>query len=124
MTAFDNKEFQKYQEEAKQRWGHTAAYQEYESREVQPTAVDGMDAIFGEFARCMNAGGTSESAAAQALVQKLQQHITEHFYTCTSQILAGLGQMYVADERFRANIDKHSPGTATFVSTAITHYTK
>ena len=124
MNAFDNEEYQKYQTEAKQRWGQTDAYQEYQSREVQPTAADGLDAVFGEFAQCMKAGEVPQSAAAQALVKKLQQHITEHFYTCTEQILAGLGQMYVADERFRSNIDRHAAGTAEFVSAAIAQYSK
>lgn len=128
MGAFDNKEFEQYKAEAKQRWGSTEAYREYESREQSPakqqTAADGLDAIFGEFGRCMKAGEAPQSAAAQALVQKLRQHITDNFYTCTPQILAGLGQMYVADERFRANIDRHGVGTAEFVSTAIGHFSK
>ena len=128
MGAFDNKEFEQYKAEAKQRWGSTEAYREYESREQSPaeqqTAADGLDAIFGEFGRCMKAGEAPQSAAAQDLVQKLRQHITDNFYTCTPQILVGLGQMYVADERFRANIDRHGVGTAEFVSTAIGHFSK
>jgi hypothetical protein len=113
-----------YKSEAKQRWGNTAAYKEYESRGVQQVAVDGLDAIFAEFARCMQAGEKPESVTAQGLVRKLQEHITDYFYTCTPQILSGLGQMYVCDERFRENIDKHGQGTAAFVSAAIGHYTK
>ena len=128
MNAFDNKEFEQYKAEARQKWGQTQAYREYESREQSPaeqqTAANGLDAVFAEFARCMKAGEAPQSAAAQALVQKLQQHVTDNFYTCTPQILAGLGQMYVLDERFRANIDRHGAGTAEFVSTAIGHYTR
>ena len=128
MCAFDNKEFEQYKAEAKQRWGSTDAYREYEAREQSPqtqqSAADGMDVIFAEFACCMKNGEAAESAAAQDLVEKLQQHITDHFYTCTPQILASLGQMYVADERFQANIDKHGVGTAAFASAAIAHYTK
>ena len=52
-------------------------------------------------------------------VKALQDYITRHCYTCTPAILAGLGQMYVADDRFRANIDKHGDGTAAFISEAI-----
>lgn len=60
---------------------------------------------------------------AQAAVRDLQQFITEHFYTCTPEILAGLGEMYSADERFRAGIDKAGgEGTAEFVSKAIAAY--
>ena len=60
---------------------------------------------------------------AQAAIRKLQQFITDHFYTCTPEILAGLGEMYLADERFRENIDKTGgEGTAAFVSKAIAAY--
>ena len=52
-------------------------------------------------------------------MKTLQNHITENYYTCTNEILAGLGKMYVADERFKNNIDKHGDGTAAFVSEAI-----
>ena len=57
-----------------------------------------------------------DSVETQKLVEKLQKHITDNFYTCTNDILAGLGQMYVCDERFKNNIDKHAEGTAKFVS--------
>ena len=62
------------------------------------------------------------SSEAQALVKKLQEHITTYYYTCTDEILSGLGKMYVGDERFKKNIDKHGEGTAEFVSLAIEIY--
>ena len=130
MSAFDNSKFEQYKAEAKEKWGSTDAYREYEekakgqSRDSAQSAADGLDAIFAEFAQCMENRDTADSAVAQALVKKLQQHITDNFYTCTPQILAGLGQMYVLDERFRDNIDRHGIGTASFVSAAINHYTK
>lgn len=56
-------------------------------------------------------------------IRDLQQFITDHFYTCTPEILAGLGQMYVADDRFRKNIDMAGgEGTAAFVAQAIAAY--
>ena len=55
-------------------------------------------------------------------MKELQNYITENYYTCTDEILAGLGQMYVADERFKNNIDKHAPGTAAFISESIAAY--
>ena len=55
----------------------------------------------------------------QNLVKLLQDHITENYYNCTDEILAGLGQMYVADVRFKNNIDKHGDGTAEFIREAI-----
>ena len=60
---------------------------------------------------------------AQAAIHDLQQFITDHFYTCTPEILTGLGEMYVADDRFRKNIDKAGgEGTADFVAQAIRAY--
>ena len=75
-----------------------------------------------EFAVCMKNGEPVDSAPAQNLVKLLQSHITENYYHCTNDILAGLGQMYVADERFKNNIDKHADGTAAFICQAIEVY--
>lgn len=69
------------------------------------------------FAECMKNGGD-----ARGLVEKLQNYISANYYTCTDEILVGLGQMYVADERFKNNIDKHAEGTAEFASQAIAAY--
>ena len=126
MNAFDNTDYEtarrQYEAEAKERWGDTVAYQEYEQKTVTDDATADLMAIFGEFASCKAAGEPADSAAAQAVVKKLQQHITVHFYTCTDEILAGLGQMYVGDERFRANIDRYGNGTAAFAAKAIEMY--
>lgn len=121
MQAFDNREFEQYRDEVKEKWGHTQAYEEYQQKGKQDhTALTaGMDAIMEEFAACKQAGCAPASNDAQALVKKLQSYITAHFYQCTDAILAGLGEMYVADDRFRANIDKHGDGTAQFIRQAI-----
>ena len=118
----------KYTAEARERWGDTEAYREHEqktkgyTKEKWAEANDGLMAIFAEFAMCKNSGVSADSAEAQALVAKLQAHITTHYYTCTDEILAGLGKMYVADERFKKNIDKYGEGTAEFAATAIEAY--
>ena len=75
-----------------------------------------------EFTLCMKQGEAPDSAQAQSLVKMLQDYITAHYYHCTDQILAGLGRMYVADGRFKNNIDKHGNGTAAFICEAITTY--
>ena len=67
---------------------------------------------------------SADSVEAQALVAKLQAHITANYYTCTDEILAGLGKMYVDDERFKKNIDKYGEGTAEFASAAIEIYSR
>ena len=128
MTAFDNSEFEKYKAEAREKWGKTDAYKEHEEKTKHYSGqkwkdlAEGMDHIMATFALCMRNGATPESAEGQNLVKKLQEHITEHYYHCTNEILAGLGQMYVADERFRNNIDKHANGTAAFICKAIEAY--
>ena len=117
-----------YKAEARERWGNTDAYREHEqktknyTKEKWAEANDGMMAIFAEFAVCKNSGASANSAEAQALVAKLQEHITDSYYTCTDEILAGLGKMYVADERFKNNIDKYGEGTAEFVLEGIRIY--
>ena len=75
--------------------------------------------IFAEFAECKNAGLAPNAPEVQSLVGKLQDYITRNYYTCTDEILAGLGEMYVADERFEKNIDRYGEGTAEFASKAI-----
>ena len=112
--------------EARSRWGNTDAYREHEqktknyTKEKWADANEGMMAIFAEFAVCKDSGVSADSAEAQALVAKLQAHITANYYTCADEILAGLGKMYVADDRFKKNIDKYSEGTAEFAAEAIT----
>ena len=112
-----------YEDEARERYSGTAAYREYAgktknyTKEKWTDVNDGLMAIFAEFASVKDSGMSAASAEAQALVAKLQAHITANYYTCTDEILAGLGKMYVADERFEKNIDKY--GTAEFASEAI-----
>ena len=114
--------------EARERWGNTDAYCEHEqktknyTKEKWAEANDGLMAIFAEFAVCKQSGAEADSNEAQMLVAKLRAHITDNYYTCTDEILAGLGKMYVADERFKKNIDKYGEGTAEFASDAIEVY--
>jgi len=117
-----------YETEARERWGATDAYREHEQKTKNYTkekwveANDGLMVIFAEFAVCKDSGATADSAEEQALVAKLQAHITANYYTCTDEILADLGKMYIADERFKKNIDKYGDGTAEFVAEAIAVY--
>ena len=114
-----------YETEARSRWGNTDAHREHEQKTKNYTKEkwaeinDGLMVIFAEFAACRVSGAVAASEAAQALVAKLQAYITAHYYTCTDEILAGLGKMYVCDERFKKNIDKYGEGTAEFASKAI-----
>ena len=120
FTAFDTSDMEQYAAEAKERWGNTAAYRESMAHPDadNAAAAAGLMAVFAAF------GGIRDtdpaSAEARKLVGELQDYITAHFYPCTDEILAGLGEMYTADERFAHNIDEAGgPGTATFVGAAI-----
>ena len=117
-----------YKTEALRYWGATDVYREHEQKTKNYTkakwdeANNGLMAIFAEFAACKNSGVSADSAETQALVAKLQAHITANYYTCTDEILAGLGKMYVADERFKKTIDKCGEGTAEFAAEGIRIY--
>ena len=118
-----------YETEARERWGNTDAYREHEKKTKNYTKEkwaeinDGLMAIFAEFAECKNNGFVAGSPEVQSLVVKLREYITQNYYTCTNEILAGLGQMYIADKRFEKNIDQHGEGTAEFAANAIIVYT-
>ena len=130
VKAFDNSKFESYKAEAQERWGNTDAYKEHAEKtknygmDKWSSLASDMDFIFREFSICMKNGLEPGSEEPQSLVKKLQNHITENYYSCTKEILSGLGQMYVADERFKKNIDKHADGTAAYVCEAISHYSK
>ena len=130
MNAFSSNEYDRYKAEVTEKWGKTEAYREHTEKTKNYTkdkwqsAGEGLDHIFADFAEAKKSGESTGSARVQELVRNLQQHITDNYYTCTNQILAGLGQMYVLDDRFKDNIDRHGPGTADFVSEAISLYCK
>lgn len=117
-----------YNLEVKERFGKTEAYKEHIEKTENYTADkwkevnDGLNKVLAKFAQCKQNGYAADSNEAQALTEELQNHITENYYTCTNEILSGLGKMYVADKRFKVNIDKHGEGTAEFVSEAIKVY--
>lgn len=129
FQAFDHKEMEEYAQEVKERWGGTAAYAESreklkgKSREEVNAMGEAMMDIFARMGALRGRGEAPESTAAQGLVKELQAFISDHYYTCTDEILAGLGEMYVADERMKGNIDKAGgEGTAVFAAQAIRRY--
>ena len=113
----------KYTNEVRQRWGNTEAYKESRQRNADTDkAVKALDAVLGRFAGLHRNGTAPDDEPAKIQVEKLRQCITDNFYTCTDEILAGLGEMYTADERFKNNIDKHGEGTAEYISACIRSY--
>ncbi|HEM3533690.1 MerR family transcriptional regulator [Streptococcus suis] len=122
--AFDSGQLEAYKAEAKERWGQTAAYAEFEEwydASKDRVFAQEMQAIFEVFGKMQSL--EADHPDVQAQVANLQAYITENFYTCTKEILRNLGLMYVEDERFSVNIDRAGgPGTAAFVSQAIAVY--
>ena len=121
---------EKYKNEVKEKWGNTEAYQQhlentknYSKQKWDNLALE-MDHIMAKFALSMKNGMSYDSLDVLELVEMLQKHITNNYYNCTNDILAGLGKMYVLDSRFKNNIDKHGEGTAEFISKAIEVYFK
>ena len=129
FSSFDTEKIDRYAAEAKKKWGKTEAYKEYEAKtagrskaEMQGTGDKLMD-IFREFGEIRHLSPASPEA--QALVAKLQNFITDNYYTCTKQILFGLGQMYAAGDEMNENIDKAGgEGTGAFAKAAIGFFCK
>ena len=124
FDAFDTRKIDEYAAQAKASWGKTDAYKEFEkksegrSKETQQKLNVEMMNIFAEFGKIRDKAPDNEEAIA--LAKKLQKHITENYYTCTDEILHGLGEMYAGGGDFTANIDKvGGEGTAVFAYEAI-----
>ena len=126
FSSFVTKKIDRYAREAKEKWGKTEAYREYEAKtagkDMASTGEQLMD-IFREIGEIRHL--SPASAEAQALVKKLQGFITDNYYNCTKQILLGLGQMYAAPGEMKENIDKAGgEGTGDFAREAIVIYCK
>lgn len=129
FTVFDTEKMEEYTKKAKEQWGTTQAYQEFEekskkqSKEAQKDSVKGLMDVFVEFGKMMQEKPESETVQKQ--VEKLQKYITEYFYTCTNEILFNLGTMYGAGGEFTENINRAAGnGCAEFVENAIKIYVR
>lgn len=127
FKTFDKSKIEAYEAQAKAKWGKTDAYKEFEqktagkSSEQMATTGDALMNIFRELGAVSHLSPASPEA--QALIEKLQAFITDHYYTCTKQILRGLGQMYIAGDSMTENIDAAGgAGTAEFAHKAIEIY--
>lgn len=125
FSAFDKSTIDEYAKRAKEKWGDTEAYKEFSqkkhSADENKKLTERLMQHFAEFGKLKNS--SPESIEAQEEVKKLQSFITDNFYTCTNEILSGLGMMYAADDEFRKNIDSAGGnGTAEFAAAAIAVY--
>lgn len=127
FDAFDTKKIDEYTERAKKQWGNTPAYHEFEEKSKERSREDtqrinhGLMDLFREFGMLREQSPLSDDAGA--LVKELQNYITDNFYTCTDEILSGLGKMYADGGEFTASIDSAGgSGTAAFAAAAIAAY--
>jgi DNA-binding transcriptional MerR regulator len=122
---FDGFEPEKYEDEVKDRWGKTDAYKESSRRtrgygEKDWAAIKAeSNAIFADAAKAMNSGIAADSAAARVFAERHRQHIERWFYPCSTAMHANLADMWEADERFKSNIDKASPGLTAWLAAAV-----
>ena len=129
FTAFDTSKLEEYTRKAKEQWGDSKAFSEYEQKSAS-RSKDDEKKLWSDFMKLFEKCGKlkdsdPKSAGAQAMVRDIQNYITKNFYECTNEILAGLGKMYAAEGEFKTNIDKAGGnGTAEFVSRAIAEYVK
>jgi DNA-binding transcriptional MerR regulator len=124
-TMFEGFDPARYEDEACERWGHTEAYQESARRtqgygeaewtEIRRESED----IVREFVAVMRAGEPATGSAAQALAERHRRHISRWFYPCSPQLHRGLGEMYIADERFTTTYEREAEGLAAYVHDAI-----
>lgn len=127
FTVFNTKKMDEYAKRAKESWGQTPEYREFEEKSKDRTKEDerklwaGLMEIFTEFGSMK--GSSPSGSEAQALVKKLQDYITEYFYTCSDEILAALGNMYAGGGEMTDNISHAGgEGTAEFAAQAIKVY--
>lgn len=117
-----------YAKEAEQKWGESDAYKESQRRyksyspEKLKEIEEEQTQNFRDLANLMDR--EISDTAVQLQVAKARDFITKYWYDCSLEIFEGLGQMYVADERFTKNIDKYGVGLAHFFSEAIAYYVK
>lgn len=129
FTAFDTTRIDEYCRQAKEQWGTTEAYRQFEEKssgrsrkEEAALSIEIME-LFAEFGALMRKGEQSDSELVQDRVRNLQDFITANYYDCTEEILRSLGKMYGGGGAFTENIDQAAgEGCARFVEKAIEAY--
>jgi len=114
-----------YADEARERWGHTEAYQESARRTKRYTPEDWAkikaeaEAVEAGMAALLRAGEAADGVQAMDLAEEARLHIARWFYPCPHEMHVELADMYTADPRFAAHYDQREPGLAAFVAAAI-----
>lgn len=127
FEAFDTKKIDEYAKQAKESYGTTPAYKEFEekskgrSKEQEKQLGIGMMNIFADFGKLLS--HDTADAVVQEKVTELRAYITEHYYNCTPEILKSLSEMYAGGGSMTENINNYAgEGTAEFAAEAIRTY--
>ena len=127
FSAFDTRRIDEYARQARENWGNTKEYKEFEQKQKgrneqqEKAMMEEFMQLFVRFGTLRN--GEPSAPAAQAMVQELKDYISEHFYQCSDQVLSSLGKMYSGGGSMNENIDAAGgKGTGAFVCRAIEHY--
>jgi MerR family transcriptional regulator, thiopeptide resistance regulator len=124
-TMFDGFDASEYEDEARERWGHTDAYRESARRtagygETEWAAIrTEFGAIVAELAALLRSGEPAGGEQARAVAERHRQHISQWFYPCAPEMHRALGEMYVSDQRFTRNWDSEQAGLAEYARDAI-----
>ena len=116
---------EEYEQEAEQRWGDTDAWAQSQARTRAYTKDDWVrvkaegEDVEARMAAALRAGVAPDSPQAMDLAEEARQQISRNFYDCSPEMHAGIGRMYVEDERFTAHYEQRAPGLAQWVSTAV-----
>lgn len=127
FNVFDKTEIEKYSAEVKSKWGSTKVYEQYQQKNREKSSSE-LAETANRFMSVFTAIGSLKhlppsDKKVQEKIGELQRFITDNYYNCTDEILKGLAQMYVCDERFKRNIDEAGgEGTAEFIRQAILVY--
>jgi MerR family transcriptional regulator, thiopeptide resistance regulator len=124
-SMFEDFDGTQYEQEARERWGHTDAYREsarriagYGEREWTQIRAEA-DAVVADFARLLAAGEPADGEAVRAAAERHRQHMTRWFYAVSPPMHRNLAEMYIADERFAASYERVAPGLARYVHDAV-----
>src|SRR3954451_2420913 len=125
FEVFGEQDPAQYDAEVEERWGETDAYAQSKRRTAAYTKADWVrikgegEAVERRFAEALRSGVPADSPEAMDVAEEHRQQISRNFYDCPPAMHAGLGRMYVEDERFTAHYEEIAPGLAQYVSTAV-----
>jgi len=125
LEVFRDFDPEEHEQEAEERWGSSEEFAQsvrrtssYTKRDWEQSKSEAA-AIDQRFLALMASDVAPDDPKAAAVVDAHRNHISKWFYECSAEVHAGLGEMYVTDERFKSNIDKDGDGLAAYMSAAI-----